>query len=255
MADFKESGLIKNPFRMYRYEAVGAYRDFLFSDDSNIQLRKSMEEDGYDDVTTIVTLQDLPANIAERYAPFQRKISEEEYTGMIGSVCLDDIRKTQGWAGKKTPDALRLLSKLNSSAARCRKITKSDFTNTLVTPFMVKNPAIVRIEGIKSLDVNFVFHYNRSFNAIEVNISEVSMPGFDDSGREQRYHESLIYVPKDVMTYYYGIDFVQGSQKDAVFRMLQQEYLPTPAMVFDASLYGTLRGKIRKVTYSTSREG
>jgi hypothetical protein len=37
--------------------------------------------------------------------------------------------------------------------------------------------------------------------------------------------------------------------------MLQQEYLPTPAMVFDASLYGTLRGKIRKVTYSTSREG
>jgi hypothetical protein len=255
MADFKESGLIKNPFRMYRYEAVGAYRDFLFSDDGNIQLRKSMEEDGYDDVTTIVTLQDLPAKVAERYAPFQRAITEEEYAGMIGNVCIDDIRKTQAWAREETPDALKLLKKLNSASAVCRKINRGQFSSMLVEPFIVQNLPTIRLEEIESLDVNFVFHYNRSFNSIEVNISEVSMPGFDDSGREQRYHESLIYVPRDVMTYYYDIDFVQGSQKDAVFRILQQEYLPTPAMVFDAKLYGLLRGKIRKVTYSTSREG
>jgi hypothetical protein len=254
MADFKESGLIKNPFRMYRYEAVGAYRDFLFSDEE-VRTRANMDEDGYDDVTTIVTLQQLPANIAERYEPFQRAINEEEYAGMIGNVCIDDIRKTQAWAMEETPDALKLLKKLNSAAAVCRKISRGQFSSMLVEPFIVRNLPTVRLEDIESLDVNFVFHYNRSFNAIEVSISEVSMPGFDDSGKEQRYHESLIYVPRDVMTYYYGIDFVQGSQRDAVYRILQQEYLPTPAMVFDAKLYGILKDKIRKVTYSTSREG
>lgn len=248
MADFKESGLIKNPFRMYRYEAVGAYRDFLFSDEP-VSTRASMDEDGYDDVTDLTLLGSMPEKLRERFRPFAGQMPVSEYIAMSERVSLEDIKATQEWAASSHD--VEILSRLGHGSPAPRKITSEELVSMAISPMCEGE---FDLDSVQSLDVNFVFHYNRSFNAVEINVSNISGGGrVDETKRFILPVEPMLYAPREVFSYYYDIDFSQG--RDGTYQLLQQEYLPTPAMVFDSQLYRKIKDKIRKVTYSTSREG
>lgn len=248
MADFKESGLIKNPFRMYRYEAVGAYRDFLFSDEPT-STRASTDEDGYDDVTRLRLLSEMPERQIERLRPFAEQIPVIDYIAMSERVSLEDIKSTQDWAAKSQD--LEVLSRLGYGSPNPRKITSEELISMAISPMCEGEFDLDSVQGI---DVNFVFHYNRSFNSVEVNVSNIAGGGkVDEARRFILPVEPMLYVPREIFSYYYDIDASQS--RDATYKLLQHEYLPTPAMVFDSQLYRKIKDKIRKVTYSTSREG
>jgi hypothetical protein len=99
---------IKNPFRFYRYEVPNAYVRFGFSD-KDVELRTDREEAGWDDITEIVMLKDLPEVNQMRMGPFLGEISEQYYLENSSVIDLQDCIATQEWAINPSDDT-KLLS-------------------------------------------------------------------------------------------------------------------------------------------------
>jgi hypothetical protein len=254
MIKLPNSEIIKNPFKMYRYEVIGAYRDFLFSHHS-VPTRANMDDDGYDDVTDYDKFEDFSDEIKEHYLPFMLQITENEFIDNHDKALYDDFKVTQGWA--LNPSEMTVLfNKLKLQEKSIKKIEEKEFMDQVINrEFKRENGSRVELEDVRSLDINFIFHYMRSFDAVEVNASDITFNRSDivRVTKKEGDFDGGMYVPHDIYSYYFGLDHV-NLKRELVTEVLQKEIIFSPALVFEAEFYLKLREKISAVGYDTSRE-
>jgi len=89
MKKFQDSKILYNPFRMYRYEIVGAYVDYIFTDE-DVETRQSMDDDGYDDVTELEKFGKFSSEIKQRYLPFLWEITENDFIQDFNKLSYDE---------------------------------------------------------------------------------------------------------------------------------------------------------------------
>jgi hypothetical protein len=251
MTRFYNSEIIKNPFRMYRYEVIGAYRDFLFSD-AQIPLRPSMDEDGYDDVTDFDRFEDFSDEIKEHYLPFMGQITENEYFDNHYKLSYEDLKVTQGWTANPS-DALNLFTRLKNEDNKVRKIDEAEFLKSAICfDYIRKDGAELTLDDIKSFDIDITYYYERNFDAVLLELKNINF-NVDVERKPKSEFDSGFYVPSDVIKYYFGIDKV--FHKHAIVEgLLQKELLISPAMILNSDLYLKIRDKVRYLNYEVSRE-
>jgi hypothetical protein len=253
MVKYPNANLIRNPFKFYRYEVVGAYRDFIFST-KDVPTRSSMDEDGYDDVTEHDKLENSSEEIKLRYLPFMEQISEDEFMGIHNKVIFSDLIATQPWASKVS-DAILLLDKLRyDDELRVDKIQERDFLGEMVNALYSKeNGDAIEVDNIDSFDVEFVYYYNRSSNAVELSLANIKFNIKVINKRIDVDFKPIVWIPHSLIKYYFDVDFyVEG--RELIFKTMQKEYAFTPAMVFDGELYSKIKDKIGTVGYDCSWE-
>jgi hypothetical protein len=244
---FKEDFVISNPFKMYRYEVIGAYRDFIFTE-AQVPLRASMDEDGYDDVTDHDKFSDFSDEIKHRFLPFIRKITEEEYIENHSKYLFEDIRITQGWATSPSSNLINSLSNVLS----LNKISENIFIRDTIDKYYIKKDGTeFSVADIDSLEILFEYFYHRKNDCIFVQIKNVKFNCEFDT--KDNSYDMGFYVPSELISFYFGIDrtYFKG---DIVNQLLQKEFLFTPAMLFDSNLYFKIKNKINEVEYKVSGE-
>jgi len=246
----KDSFLIANPFKMYRYEAVGAYVDFIFYD-GHVNLRPSMNEDGYDDVTDLDTFEDFSDEIKLRFLPFMEQITEDEYIEAHDKVIFDDFRITQSW-GLNPSDKVLLINEFEKKSIR--KINTDEFLLRLVRHDYIKDDGSnIELDDIKNFDILITYYYDKSFDSVLVQLKNIEFNcGFENRSLDTNI-DSGLYVPQIVIEYYFGIER-NAFKRRIVSELLQKEYLLSPVMIFDADLYLSIKDKIKDVQYKVSRE-
>jgi hypothetical protein len=244
---FKESLVIKNPFKMYRYEVVGAYRDFIFSE-AQVPLRPSLDEDGYDDVTDYDTFNSFSDEIKHRFLPFLRKITEEEYIANNHKYVFEDMKTTQSWAGSPSSN---LLSKITNGPL-VEKISENIFIEKVINyKHKRKDGKLLTIDDVESLELSFEYFYNRKNDSVFVMVSNIKF-NCDVEPVEKEY-DTGFYVPDNLIEFYFGINRM-NSKGHIVNDLLQKEFLFTPAMIFESSLYLKIKDKIKEIEYRVSQE-
>jgi hypothetical protein len=254
MIKLPNSEIIKNPFKMYRYEVIGAYRDFLFSH-HDVPTRATMDEDGYDDVTDHDRFEDFSDEIKEHYLPFMLQITENEFIDNHDKALYDDFKITQHWAIDPSEMTV-LFNKLKQQEKSIKKINEEEFMQQVIDrEFRREDGSKLTLEDIKSLDVNFIFHYMRSFDSVEVNASNIVFNREDvvKVERKDGDFDGGMYVPLELYEYYFGLDY-QNLKRSLVSNVLEKEIVFSPALVFEADFYLRLREKISAVGYDASRE-
>lgn len=241
--------IISNRFRMYRYEVIGAYVDFFFSEEA-IATRPNMEEDGYDDITDLDTFEDFSEEIKLRLLPLMEQISEDEYIESHASFVFDDLRISQAW-GRSPSERVLLLDKFESR--QLGKISVEDFLDRTVRhDFQEVSGRELNLDDIDSLDMKVTYFYDRSFDAVLVQAENIEF-NVDVTRKQNDGFDAGFYVPPAIIEHYFGLDRYIF-KKQIVHEMLQKEFLVSPAMILDADLFEALRSKVRTLTYEVSRE-
>jgi len=246
----KNEFLITNPFKMYRYEAIGAYVDFVFSD-RDVQIRPSRNEDGYDDVTDIDRFEHFSDEIKLRFLPLKEQITEDEYIEIHDRVIYDDFKATQSW-GTNPSDKILLLKEFREKSLK--KINKEEFLKHMIRhDYINYDGSELTLDQIDTFDILITYYYERSFDSVLVQLKNIKF----NVDVEKRYQEEKIdsgfYVPSSVIEYYFGLNR-NNLKRKVVFELLQKEYLISPVMMFDADLYLLIKDKIRNLNYEVSRE-
>jgi len=253
MTRFNNSEIIKNPFRMYRYEVIGAYVDFLFSD-AQVPLRPSMDEDGYDDVTDLDKFEDFSDEIKEHYLPFMGQITENEFFDNHHRVSYKDVAATQEWA-KEPSDSFWLFTKLNSNGNnKIEKVDEKAFIeSTIRFDYEREDGEELTIDDIDNFEIDITYFYDKSFDAVLIRLSNINFNVKVINKTRDDNISSGFYVPSDVIKYYFGIDR-NFHKRTIVHNLLQKEILVSPVMIFESDLYLKIKDKISYLNYSVSRE-
>jgi hypothetical protein len=247
----KDNFLISNPFKMYRYEVIGAYVDFIFTDEP-VQLRPNRFEDGYDDVTNIDKFEDFSDEIKLRFLPLIEQITEDEYIEIHDKIVYDDVKVTQQW-GTNPSDKILLLKKFRDEKS-LKKITEDGFLKHMVRDDYIRSDETeLTLDDIDSFDICVTFYYEKSFDSVLVQLRSIRF-NIDTEIRHANVKiDSGFYVPSTIIEYYFGID--RGNYKRRIVQeLLQKEYLISPIMMFDADLYLSIKDKINDVRYEISRD-
>lgn len=252
MKKFQDSKILYNPFRMYRYEIVGAYVDYIFTDE-DVETRQSMDDDGYDDVTELERFRNFSSEIKQRYLPFLWEITENDFIQDFNKLSYDDVKATQDWA-KNPSDKIKLFTKLRYQEERLHKIdTESFLKSTINKDYEKDNGSDLTLDDLKSFDMSLTFYYHRKFDSVFVSIKD---PEFNITVRLRKNptpYDSGFYVPSDTFEYYFGIDRYNYKRK-MVSTLLQKELTLTPVMFLSSDLYLNIKDKIRCLCYEASME-
>lgn len=249
MTERFDKPIIGNQFRMYRYEVIGAYVDFFFSEVA-IPTRPSMDEDGYDDVTDYDVFEDFSDEIKLRLLPFVEQISENDYIERSEHIVFDDIRTSQPWG--KTPSERILLLKKLRSGKEIGKITTEEFLDKVIRINTKRSDGSeIQIDDIESIDLEITYCYERSFDAVLVEPRGIVFNC--DISTFESDNSPGFYVPASIIEYYFGIDRY-NFKRQIVSEMLQKEILISPAMIFDAELFEALSERTDNISYKLSRE-
>jgi hypothetical protein len=246
----KDSFLMANPFKMYRYEVIGAYVDFIFYE-GYVPLRPSKNEDGYDDVTDLDAFEDFSDEIKLRFLPFMEQITEDEYIEIHDKVIFDDFRITQSW-GLNPSDTVLLINEFQKKSIR--KINADEFLLRLVRHDYTKDDGSdIELNDIKSFDMLITYYYDKSFDSVLVQLKNIEFNCEFETRSLDTNIDSGLYVPQIVIEYYFGVER-NAFKRRIVSELLQKEYLISPAMIFNADLYISIRDKIKDIKYEVSRE-
>lgn len=247
----KNTFLVKNDFKMYRHEVPNIYKQFYFLPANEpIILRTDPNEEGYDDITEYIPANKLTSIFG--FKPFIENFEEEFFIDNYTKMSFNDCKLTQTWALGNLSQELFL--KLSIYEEPIKKIEEKDFLTLLNDKFEVVNlPREITIDDIGSLDVEFLYLYNRSFNNIELLVHNTKFQNdlnvIENDTLDLKPNLSL-YVPRDIIEFYYGLP----RTKEMVYTALQMEYLLSPAIVFEYDLYLRLKDKINYVYYDCSME-
>jgi len=254
MVKLPNANLMRNPFKFYRYEVVGAYRDFIFST-VKVPTRSSMEEDGYDDITEFDAFENFSDEIKLRYLPLSRPITENEYMEHHDKIILSDVVATQEWASEGS-DSIKLLKKLSNKESFVDKIEEEKFLSKLINAdYCKKDGSRITVEDIDSFDMNFIYYYHKSNNGVEINVDNIIFK--DKSILKKLFKEnnldSLLWASISCFKYYFNVDYYFVG-KETVFKLMGKEHVLSPVMVLDGEFYLKVKDKIRMVGYDCSME-
>ena len=226
--------MIKNPFRLYRHEVIGAYVDFFYAP-YEYPVRPDMNEDGYDDLTEIQKFEDLSSEIKNHYLPFTGQISADNFFEYLDKSSFNDLKAV---LNGDIPDESKLLEELGNVYLGPQKITEADF---LYAISQLPDKRKISIDDIESFDIEFLFLHRKIVNDIKVVIGNLKL-------KEDRIYSIWTRsspVPNAVGEYYFPSCNVED--------ILAQEYTLSPIMVFDVDLYLKIKDKIKKIDYSASK--
>ena len=230
MREVEKSNILRNAFRLYRYEGIGVYTTLAFSTESE-PVRQDTSESGWDEVTNLEPL--LPRHRL-RCLPFIREITEDAFLESNERIDIEDCIATgQPWLQDRN-DVVRLFRRLNSHSPQPEigKVGHGRFRELV---------GGLGLDEIVSFDVAFTYHYDRSFNHIEMELTNI----VSKSGAPIKGFHSL-YVDKRIPNYYFGVD-QNYSGRSFVSDLMRKEYLLSPAMVMDRKLYLDVKDKIKKI--------
>jgi len=236
---------------MYLYEVQNIIRNFYFlPKEEPMVVRQSRDEEGYDDVTSYIPVSNLKTQFG--FKPFIENINEEFFIENYEKMSFNDCKLTQPWALGNLSQELFL--KLSMYDEPVEKITEKEFMTMIYDKYELENSnREIQIGDIISLDFEFIYLYNKSFNNIELIIHNLKVQDplslWENDTLDLRPSIST-YLPRSIMNFYYEIP----NKKEMVFDALQMEYLVTPAMVFEYDLYMKIRDKINFVIYDCSSE-
>jgi hypothetical protein len=246
MKEFENAHAIKNPFKFYRYESIGAYRTFSFETDA-LLTRPSLNEDGYDDITDIVPLESKGEIIQNRMAPILGDIDEDFFIQNSDHMYLGDCLSTQEWGES---DRLRLLNMIKGQP-KIAKVSREEFESKVLKQYIVNNKRSASIDDIVSMTVEYFYFSNLSENKIKVLISNIKFAeNIDVKDNEEfvRSEDAIMLIDSSVLTYYYDIE---EDNAQSVMVALFEEYILTPVMIFESDLYREIKYKIDKVRYES----
>lgn len=230
MREVEKGNILRNAFRLYRYEGIGIYTALVFSTESE-EVRQSRDEDGWDEVTDLEQL--LPKHRL-RCLPFIREITEDTFLESNERIDLEDCIATgQTWLQDRS-DIVRLFRKLNGHSPQpdIGKVGHGKFREMIGS---------TGLNELVSFDVRFTYHYDRSFNHVEMELINIVSKNKDAL---RGFHS--IYVDKRIPSYYFGVDS-NYSGRSFVSDLMRKEYLLSPAMVMDRRLYLDVKDKIGKI--------
>jgi len=254
MKEFENAHAIKNPFKFYRYEVIGAFRSFSFETE-DILTRTNLHEDGYDDLTEITKLEDESELVQKRMAPVLGPISEEFFIENSEDIYFGDCVATQDWSES---DRITLLNKLRGQP-RIIKVSVEEFEKTFVSKYKTESNRSLTISDVKSLNIDFIYFTNHDDNSIKISVSDLE---FNDDLVNVIEEKSFVYSDKNIieidrkaitidesiLKYYYDS---KNHLNNLPMESLTHEYALTPVMVLESDLYKELKYKIKKVTYES----
>jgi hypothetical protein len=249
MKYFEHRLSIKNPFKMYRYVVPSAYRSFHYSVD-NISLRPDNEDSGYDDVTDIKMLYNFPLEIALRIQPFITKINKEFFIENHNYIDFNDCLVSQEWAVENQQDDLILLDILRNKE-NVKKVKEEEFLDKLIFEKYDITKEQATFNNIESFDIMLHYYYNRHFNKVGMSVENIIFKDGNHNERANKKYDSEMYVPDQVIEYYYNID---PRNRHAISEILEMEYSLTPAMILHYELFNKIKYKIINVIYDSSNE-
>lgn len=237
---------IKNPFRFYLYEVPNTYVRFAFSD-KDVELRVDRDEAGWDEITEIVMLKDLPEINQMRMKPFLEAITEQYYLENSSIIDLQDCIATQEWAINPSDDT-KLLNMLgNDNVGFPEKLTESLFTAIFINEkYAHVDDRVLTVDDIHSLEIVFTFSSDYATDEVEFLVQNIEFKHPEDIRlivKDDDSYPNMVFIDESIFEYYFGI------KGNFVRTLLSQEYLITPAMVLDYELYDRIKNKIEFVRY------
>jgi hypothetical protein len=240
--------VIKNPFRFYRYEIPNTMVRFAFSD-KFVSLREDRDEAGWDDITDIIKLEELPEINRIRMKPFLEEISEQYYLENSSIIDLQDCIATQSWAINPSEDT-QLLNLLNNDDTNFpEKITEDIFMTIFINEkYTHVDDHALTIDDIYSLEIEFKFSNDYATDEVEFLVNNIEFKHAEDVRiivKDDDPYPNMLLIDESIFDYYFNIN----GRGQCVRELLSQEYLITPAMVLDYDLYVKIKDKIDFVRY------
>lgn len=246
----KENNLaIKNTFKYYRYEIPNIIVSFGFSDYDR-PIRANRDDEGWDELTNIIPMSDLPQTQQLRMKPFLEKVDEQFYLENCNVVDYQDCIVTQDWA-RKPSDETVLYNMLNET-------NDNNFPEKITTEFFLSiffnekyydiTKDVITFDDVESFDIKFLFLHDVHEDDVEIMVENIvwkDPASIKSVLKDDDPYPNMVYIDESIFKYYFDID-TRGKN---VTTLLQQEYLITPAMVLDYELYQVIEDKINAVEY------